>query len=127
MNFTWRDVLASALAVLGAVVVFAKLQSYTWWLIGSWKGALAVLGAIGLAILLTNVVELIRMEDIAVFAEATLWLIAAAVAIAGMLVTTTKTTFISAAIAIGVSWLAQLVHHAWISTHTHRPHLVHAS
>jgi len=44
MKYTWRDTLATLLTVFGAVIVFAKLESYSWWLLGTWKGALGVIG-----------------------------------------------------------------------------------
>lgn len=122
MKLTWKDVLAALLALFGAVIVFAKLQAYSWWLIGSWKGALGVLAVTGLAILLTNVIELVKLADLSSFGETTLWLITAAVTVAGLIVTTTKADFIFAAIMIGASWLVQLAYHVWGSTHSHRPH-----
>lgn len=122
MKLSWRDVLTSILAIAGAIVVFAKLQSYSWWLIGSWRSALAVVGAIGFAILLVNILELLQMEDVATFAELSLWLITATIVIASLVITTTKGEFIVSAAAIGLSWFVELVSHLWGSVHSHRPH-----
>lgn len=122
MKLTWRDIVAAFLAAVGAVVVFAKLQSYSWWLIGSWKGALGVMAVLGLGILLTNVVELVKLEDMASIGEMFLWLIAATVIIAGLFATTTKPEFVTGAVAIGLGWLAQLAGHSWNSSHSHGTH-----
>ena len=111
MKTTFRDVIAAILAVVGGVVMFAKLQSYNWWLIGSWRGALGVLAVLGLGILLTNIVEVVRMEDGAAVGEFALWAVAAAVTVVSLVVATTQAEFIWSGIAIGVAWLAQLSRH----------------
>jgi len=112
-----KDILSSTLVILGAVVVFAKLQAYSWWLIGSYKGALGVLAVIGVGILLTNIIELVQLKSLPSFGETFMWLVAATIVIASLAVTTTKAEFVAAAIAIGVTWLAQVADHAWSSTH----------
>lgn len=113
MKATFRDVIAAILAVAGGVVMFAKLQSYNWWLIGSWRGALGVLAVLGLGILLTNIVEVFRMDDGAAVGEFALWVVAATVTIVSLAVATTQAEFIWSGIAIGVAWLAQLGRHLW--------------
>ena len=124
MKLSWRDVVASVLAVLGGVVVFAKLQSYSWTFLGSWKGALGVLAVIGLGILATYFVDWFRNEDTGIVWEALLWITTATITVAGLIVTTTKAEFVWAASFIGLSWLAQLGAHAWDSSHSHTPHYV---
>lgn len=125
MKLTWRDILASLLAVLGGVLVFAKLQSYQWWLIGSWKGALGVVGMVGLAILATYAVDWFRNESLGVIPEMILWLAAATVVIGSLFATTTKAQFVWSACLIGLAWLAQLGAHGWDSTHSHTTHYAH--
>lgn len=128
MQFSWKDVVTSTLAVFGGIVVFAKLQDYSWWLIGSWKGALGVIAVTGLAILAVNLIELLRVEEFTTIGEMALWLTSATVIVASLLVTTTKAEFIASAILVGLSWVAQLTSHIWGSLHTddHRPHYVHS-
>lgn len=127
MRTVYRDVIAAVLAVLGGVVVFAKINSFTWWLIGSWTGALGVLAVLGLAILLTNVVELWRMEDGPAITEFSLWLLAATVTVASLFVTTNKAEFIWSGSLIGFAWLAQTTRHIWRSLHTTPHHYYPAS
>lgn len=124
MRIIWKDVFSSALAVLGGVVVFAKLESYSWWLIGSWKGAIGVLAVIGLGIAFTNIVDFVRMADLPTVGETALWLLAATVAFGSVLTDTTKGEFISVAVLVGLSWLAQLTRDVWVSAHNHGAKLV---
>jgi nitrate reductase gamma subunit len=124
MKTSWRDLLSGALIVLGGLTVFAKLQSYSWWLIGSWKGALGVITVLGLGILLTNIVEIAKLADLTTVAETLLWLATATVAIAGLFATTTKAEFISTAALVGLSWVAQFGRHIWVTTHSHGSHYV---
>jgi hypothetical protein len=102
--------------------MFAKLNSYSWWLIGSWTSALGVLAVLGLAILLANVVDLFRTSDESIFVESSLWLAAATVTVASLFATTTKAEFIWSGALIGLAWLAQTIRHAWHATNTHRHH-----
>ena len=120
MRLSWRDGVASLLALLGAVVMFAKLQSYSWWLIGSWKGALGVLAVVGGAILLTNVVELVRAASLPSMGEVGLWVATATVVIASLFSTTTKAEFVSSGVMIGLAWLSQLTDHSWTTAHTNK-------
>ena len=111
MQYTWRDLFATLLALLGAVVVFAKLESYTWWLIGSWKGALGVVTVIGLGILALYFIDLVEFATVAVAAEVALWITAATVIIASLTTKTTKAEFIWSAALVGMSWLTPFVLH----------------
>jgi hypothetical protein len=121
MKLSWRDTLACVLALFGAFVMFAKLNSYSLWLIGSYKGALGVLAVLGLGILLTNIWELINEIDLASFGKTALWILAASVIIPSLIVVTTQTEFIFSGILLGVCWLAQLTHHYMITNHTTTP------
>jgi hypothetical protein len=122
MKLTWRDGLSSVLVILGIVVVIAKLQSYSWWLIGSWKGALGVVAVLGLGILLTNIEELVRVFNSSTLTQIILWFVAATVVVASLLSTTTQTEFYVAAFLIGVAWAAQIMDHALASIHSHTSH-----
>ena len=124
MRILWRDTLSALLAVFGAVVIYAKLQSYSWWLIGSWTGALGVIAIIGLAILLTNIVELAKLADGATILELSAWLLAATVTVASLFSTTTKAEFVWSGAFIGVAWLAQTSRHLWRGTHSHGHHYI---
>lgn len=126
MKLSWRDMITTTLALFGAVVVFAKLQSYSWVLIGSWKGALGVIGVIGLAIFGIYLVDWFRNEDTGIVAETSLWIIAATVIVGSLFTTTTKAEFVWSAVLIGLSWLAQVGSHAWDTTHSHSTHYVHS-
>lgn len=122
MKLTWRDGLSSVLVILGIVVVIAKLQSYSWWLIGSWKGALGVVAVLGLGILLTNIEELVRVFNSSTLTQIILWFVAATVVVASLLSTTTQTEFYVAAFLIGVAWAAQIMDHVLASIHSHTSH-----
>jgi protein-S-isoprenylcysteine O-methyltransferase Ste14 len=62
MKGMWKEIVSSVIAVVGLVVVFARLESYNWWLIGSWKGALGVIAVLGLVVFAINAVEMFRFE-----------------------------------------------------------------
>ncbi len=124
MKLSRRDVVTPIVALFGAVVVFAKLQSYSWWLIGSWRGALGVISVLGLIVAVFYAVDWVRNETMAPLGEMLLWGAAAVIAVAGMSVTTTKAEFVWAASLIGVAWLAQLSAHVWDTTHDHTSHMV---
>lgn len=126
MKLSWRDVLAAFFAALGSVVVYAKLQSYSWWLLGSWKGALGVVAVTGLAIAGTYMVDWSRNEGLGIIWEMMLWIAAAITVIGSLFATTNKTEFIWSAILIGLAWASQLSAHTWDSTSSHTSHMAHA-
>jgi len=121
MKTIWRDTISALLAVFGGVVMFARLQDYSWWLIGSWKGALGVLAVTGLAIAVTNAVELYKLEDGPALFELFAWLMAATVVIGSLFTTTTQTEFVWSGVFVGFAWLTQTTRDIWRSTH-HRSH-----
>ncbi|MDL2341664.1 MAG: hypothetical protein QFB87_01120 [Patescibacteria group bacterium] len=119
MNKMLRDIMASALVIFGGVVVFAKLQSYSWWLIGSWKGALGVVAVTGLLIALTNITELVKDDSASLF-ESLIWMIAAAATVVSLVLVTTRAEFIASSVLVGLAWGTQLVRHLWETNH-HSP------
>jgi membrane-bound ClpP family serine protease len=126
MNLSWRDYASAILAVLGGAVVFAKIQGYSWALIGSWKGAVATLGVIGLLMLLLNVAEMSDLRNWVNWSEALLWILAAAFIVTGLFVAS-EAMFYSAAIALGVAWLEALSRHIVNSATHHHPTYVGSS
>jgi len=125
MKLTWRDWMDGLLAVFGAVVVFAKLQDYTWWLIGSWKGALGVLAVTCLAMSVPYLKRLFMVENLTGVATLAVWLATATVVISELFVTTTKAGFVTSAIMIAISWLTIFSEDIWGSLHApqHTHHL----
>ena len=119
MKTSTRDMLATLYAVIGAVVVFAKLQSYSWWLIGSWKGALGVVAVLGLGILLVNFAEVFRSVDVPGVLESFMWIIVGTVVIAGLFSATTKLVFLSSALLVGLAYVAELTRHLWHNRQEH--------
>ena len=117
MKLSWRDVLATLLAIAGGVIVFAKLQSYSWAMIGSWRGALGVIAVLGLGMGAVYFVDWIRSETLGVVWEIFLWAVAGTVTIANMASKTSKAGFVWSAVMIGIAWLYQLGNHAWDSSH----------
>jgi len=119
MNTTWRDFASTALVTAGGVIMFAKLQEYSWWLIGSWKGALGVLAAFGAGLLIINIQQLLQFETVANAIEIIVWAGAIAMVTTSMLVTTTKAEFIVSGALFGIIWLGQLAQDAWDRVPTH--------
>lgn len=123
MKFSWKDIVALALAVFGGVIAFAKLQAYSWPLLGSWKGALGIIAVTGLAILLTGIVDFVESTDLGILGVTLAWITTATVVVAALFVVTTKAEFVWSTALIGFSWLAQLLDHAWTSAHHGQGHL----
>lgn len=122
MRTSWRDLVSGILVATGAVVVYAKLQEYSWWLLGSWKSALAVLTVLAAGVFLLNISELFKFDDVTTFAETVLWLTALTVAVASLFSTTTQAEFVSSAILFGLAWGAQFARHIWVSAHSSDSH-----
>jgi hypothetical protein len=116
MKLGWMDAVGTLLVATGATAVWAKLYDYTWWFIGSWKGAVATLGVIGLVMFANAVRELVDLDNWANFGESILWLGAAAIAVTGLFVAS-KALFVSLAIVLGTIYLTSLVRHTWHSYH----------
>jgi hypothetical protein len=120
MNTTWKDLASTAFIIAAGVVVFAKLQEYTWWLIGSWKGALAVLAALGVGMLVVNIQQLLEFETLANAGEIILWAATITMFIASLVVaTTTKAEFLVSAGLLAIIWLGQVLQDAWDRVPTH--------
>lgn len=118
MKLGWRDVISTLVVATGATAVWAKLYDYTWWFLGSWKGAIATLGVLGLVMFATAMTELADLENWFNFGEAILWLGATALVITGLFVAS-KALFVSAAIVLGVVYVSSLARHTWHSYHDH--------
>lgn len=127
LKFFWKDLIAGLFAILGIVVVIARLESYSWWLIGSWKGAVGVLAVIGLAILLTHITELIKFSDVFSFSEALVWVTVITSIVASLIIKTNRADFIIVAILLALAWIVQLSHHLWEYTTPHRTHYMFSS
>jgi len=127
MKILVKDSMATPLAVLGGVVMFAKLQDYHWWLIGSWRGALWVVALAGVFILLTSFKEVISFDSGAGMIEAAWWLLTATVVLGGLTTVTTKLEFVSASVCIAVGYLLQMTRHFWRFEKLQHAHYGHAS
>ena len=53
MKLSWRDIVTTLLLAMGSVILYAKLQDYSWWLVGTWRGTVAALGVLGVAMCIT--------------------------------------------------------------------------
>ncbi|HEX7633173.1 MAG TPA: hypothetical protein VF401_02495 [Candidatus Saccharimonadales bacterium] len=109
-----KDLLTASIGIFGAIVMYAKLNSYSWWLIGSWKGALGVLAVLGLVVLALNGRELLRAKDTQSLLVIAGWILAATVVIGSIFVTTTKLEFIWAGVFLGLGVAEVLTRDAWI-------------
>lgn len=120
MKYKIKETLSSILAILGILVVFGRLQSYSWWLIDSYKGALGTIAVLGLAVLLINARELFRFSDLSNFIETALWVIAGTVVIASLFSHTTRAEFIVGSLLVGLAGLAHMVDHFMESNSGHK-------
>lgn len=116
MGSWWRDIISLALVIFGGVVMFAKVQSYSWWLIGSWKGALGVLAGTGALLFLVNLQQLINFDTVVNFFEIVLWAGTITFLVTALLVDTTKVEFIWSGALLGATWLVQFFEDVWVHT-----------
>lgn len=121
MRLTWRDGVATALGLMGAVVVLAVLQGRDWPLLGTYRAGVVALAAIGVPMCMIGAYP---FWDSVAFANPRLILrdpfltisavlgFAAATALVIGLVTGTELPFVSLAVLMGVLWLVATVRHA---------------
>lgn len=111
MKLSWRDVLSSLFVVAGGAVVYAKIQEYSWWLIGdSWRWSTVVVALLGLAAFLAATYRAREegtkrnlFDDV----DIGIGLIAAGVAAAGVIFASEFLFYTFAAIA-GALWLTAM-------------------
>jgi uncharacterized membrane protein len=131
MKLSWRDTVNTLLVILGALAVYGKLHTYSWWLIGSWKGAVATIGGLGLIMLLVSLSE-VREEVTDLrnwinFGESVLWLAAVVLVVIGLFAAS-RAMFYTTAIVLGVIWLSSLARHwrhSMYHADMHTPHTPH--
>lgn len=121
MHVTWRDAAATALGLLGGVVVLAVTQGWDWPLLGTYRAGVVALAAIGIPMCLIGAYPfwdsvafrqprlilrdpLLTIAAVLGFAAATTLVIA--------LVTGTELPFLSLAVLMGVLWLVATLRHA---------------
>lgn len=121
MHLTWRDGVATALGLLGAVVVLAVLQGWEWLLLGSYRAGVVALAAVGVPMCLIGAYPFwdsvafrqprLILRDPFLTVAAVLGFAAATALVIG-LVTGTELAFVSLAVLMGVLWLVATVRHA---------------
>ena len=121
MRLTWRDGVATALGMLGAVVVMAVQQGWEWPLLGNYRAGVVALGAIGVPMCLIGAYPFwdsvafqqprLILRDPFLTVAAVLGFAAATALVIG-LVTGTELPFVSLAVLMGVLWLVATVRHA---------------
>ena len=112
MRLTWRDGVATALGLLGAVVVLAVLLGWDWPLLGSYRAGVVALAAIGVPMCLIGAYpfwEILRDPFLTI--GAVLGFGAATALVVG-LITGTELPFVSLAVLMGVLWLVATLRHA---------------
>lgn len=120
MKLSWKDLFTTALAIVIAVALVAKIREYNWTFLGSWETAVASVGFLGL--LMASVDE----EDFERFNawSAVEWLLALAaigLIIAGLIVGS-KVLFVILAADLLTLWVASLARHALSHEETETPH-----
>jgi hypothetical protein len=121
MRLTWRDAVATALGLLGAVVVLAVLQGWGWPLLGSYRAGVMALAAIGVPMCLIGAYPFwdsvafrqprLILRDPFLTVAAMLGFAAATTLVIG-LVTGTELLFVSLAVVMGALWLVATLRHA---------------
>lgn len=110
MKLSWRDIATAALFVLGVAVVFAKIYSFSWVILDSWRSSVAVLAVIGLAMLAINGFNLADRSWRNV-SEMTISIVAGILAVIGLIISS-PFIFYSVAVLTGVAWVISVASHA---------------
>lgn len=109
MKMSWRDIFSTIFAIAVAVVLTAKLRSYDWAFLGSWKGAIGALGVLGLMALLVDESDFSRLNTWGAL-EGVVALVGVGFLVAGLIVAS-KTMFVALAISILTFWFLSLLRH----------------
>lgn len=119
MKLSWRDLFTTIFAIAIAVVLVAKLRSYDWRFLETWKSAVGVLGVGGLLMVLFDEADFTKLNYWSAF-EGLIVLTGIGLFTAGLLVAS-KTLFVILAADIFVFWLASVTRHEF----SHEPKLPH--
>lgn len=120
MKLSWRDLFSTLIVILVAVVLIAKLRSYDWAFLGSYKGAIGVMGVLGALMLISDEADFARFNNWGVL-EGILALAGIGLVVAGLLVES-KALFVILAIDILAFWLVSVSRH-WLSIEPTLPHV----
>lgn len=111
MKLSWRDIVVTVLAIVVGLVLVAKLQSYDWAFIGSWKGAAGTLGVLGGLMVIFDEADFLRINTWGAI-EGILALVGIGLLIAGLLVAS-KTLFVLLAVDLLALWFTSLTRHGF--------------
>ena len=115
MKLSWKDIITTLLVIGGGAIVYAKINSYSWAVIGSWRSSVAVVALIGLVMFAFSSFDFTN-RSILNIVEMWLLLAAAVFAIVGVIVTS-QFVFYALAGVLGAFWLldtARHARHSWI-------------
>lgn len=121
MRLTWRDGVATALGLLGAVVVVAVLQGWDWLLLDTYPAGVVGLAAIGVPMCLIGAYPFwdsvafghprLILRDLLRTIAAMLGFAASTALVIGLVIGT-ELPFVSLAVLMGALWLVATVRHA---------------
>jgi hypothetical protein len=120
MKLSWRDVVATLVAIGGGSIVYAKHYGYSWATIGSWRSAVAALALVGLVMFAFSSFDFAN-RSILNLTEMVLGSLAVVLAVIGVIMTS-KFVFYSLAAVLGVAWLINTARHARHSIVDHEHH-----
>ncbi len=121
MKMSWRDFFSTIVAIVVVAALVAKLRSYDWAFLGSWKGAVGTLGVLGVLMLLFDEADFLRINTWGAI-EGILALAGIGFAVAGLIVAS-KILFVALAADMLVFWLISVLRHGF----SHEPSLPHAA
>ena len=130
-GLSWRDFATTVMAIIGGTIVYARLQDWNWWLVGSWRGAIAALAVIGIAMCATNAGDIQNKSWLSRI-ETWLAVLSVAVIVAG-LVTGWQWVGLTLAGVLGALWLTSTARNArrtiirsdWFNRHYYPAHTPH--
>lgn len=109
VKLSWRDMVNTVLGIAGAIILYAGIKHYSWWLVDSWRGAVLAMGVIGAAM---SGISARDIENKSILNRVEVWLgsFAVLVVIAG-LISGMEWLGVTLAITIGVLWLISTARH----------------
>lgn len=109
MKLSWRDLFTTIIAAAVVVILVAKLRSYDWTFLDSWKSAVGVLGVFGGLMAIFDESDFTRLNTWSAI-EGILVLAGIGLVIAGLLVAS-KALFVILAAVILAFWLTSVTRH----------------
>ncbi len=113
MRLSWRDIVTTALAIFGGVIVYAKFFDFNWAIIDNWRNSVAVLAITGLAMFVASGFNFANYSILNI-TEMVLGLAAIVVAVWGIVAVSAPLFYVLAGV-LAALWVVDTARHVYHS------------